>query len=187
MVAVAERPSAIVMGLFDTGLGAVRSLGRAGLTVFGLDSDRRVPGFASGFCESAVCSDPVTDPDGVVEQLLGLRATLDDRVVLFPSTDAFVLLVSRRRESLREGFLVALPDAGILEATLDKRRQYEMAAATGTPFPATYWPQTVEDWRRIGREVPFPALIKPCHGHLWRERFGGNHKGFRVDNAGQLE
>lgn len=184
---MAEGPSAIVLGLFDTGLGAARSLGRSGLKVLGLDPDRRMPGFASRFCESAVCPEPVTNPDGVVEQLLRLRGTLESPVVLFPSSDAFVLLVSRRRNSLREGFLMALPDAGIVEATLDKRRQYEMAAATGTPFPATYWPQTVEDGSRIGREVAFPALIKPCRGHLWRERFGGNHKGFRVDNAGQLE
>jgi len=91
-----------------------------------------------------------------------------------------VLFLSRYRNELTPYFRVALPPADVLEAIINKRQQYELAERVGTPYPRTFYPETMEDVYKITNEIDYPAFIKPYYGHLWRETFGGNHKGFKV-------
>ena len=45
---------------------------------------------------------------------------------------------------------------------------------------------TPRRWKMCGvseDQIEYPAFIKPYTGHLWREKFGGTHKGFKVRNA----
>jgi hypothetical protein len=44
----------------------------------------------------------------------------------------------------------------------------------------------MEDVQRIKNELEYPAFIKPYYGHLWREKFGGNHKGFKAHTPQEL-
>jgi len=181
-----DRPLAFVLSLFDTGLGAIRSLGRLGIPVIGLDSDPRMPGFKSRYCIAKLCPDPVHQPEELVRFLLEEAKRLERPGILFPASDAFVLLVSRYRDDLAPCFRFALPPAHVLEAIVNKRRQYELAEQVGTPYPTTFYPETIDDVRRIKDQVDYPAFIKPYYGHLWRERFGGTHKGFKVHSPEEL-
>ena len=178
--------TAFVLGLFDTGLGAIRSLGRAGIPVIGLDSDPRMPGFKSRYCTARLSPDPIRQPDELVRFLLDEGQPLDEPGILFPTSDAFVLFLSRYRNDLATSFRFALPSEEVLEAIVNKRRQYELAGQVGTPYATTFYPETMEDVRRIGDQVDYPAFIKPYYGHLWRERFGGTHKGFKVHTPEEL-
>ena len=177
---------AIVLSLFDTGLGAIRSLGRLGIPVIGLDSDPRMPGFKSRFCAARLCPDAVHQPDELVQFLLNEGRRLERPGVLFPASDAFVLFLSRYRDDLDTYFRFALPPAHVLEAIANKRRQYELAEQVGTPYPRTFYPETMEDVQGVKDEVEYPAFIKPYYGHLWREKFGGTHKGFKVRTPQEL-
>ena len=178
--------TAFILSLFDTGLGAVRSLGRVGVPVIGLDSDPRMPGFKSRFCTARLCSDPVHQPDELVRFLLDEGRRLERPGILFPASDAFVLFLSRYRDDLGACFRFALPPANVLEAIANKRRQYELAEQVGTPYPRTFYPETVDDVQRIKEEVEYPAFIKPYYGYLWRQKFGGTHKGFKVHTSREL-
>lgn len=178
--------SAYVLSLFDTGLGAVRSLGRAGIPVIGLDSDPCMPGFKSRFCAAKLCPNPVHQPDELAQFLLEEGRRLERPGVLFPASDAFVLFLSRYRDDLTAYFRFAFPPANVLEAIVNKRRQYELAEQVGTPYPRTFYPETMEDVERIKGELEYPAFIKPHYGHLWREKFGGTHKGFKVHTPQEL-
>lgn len=178
--------TAFVLGLFDTGLGAIRSLGRLGIPVIGLDFDPNTPGFKSRYCVAKWCPDPVRQPDRLVEFLLDEGRRLKNPGIIFPATDAFVLFLSRYRDDLSKYFRFALPSANVLEAIVNKRLQYELAEKVGTPYPSTFYPETMDDVQRIKNELEYPAFIKPYYGHLWRERFGGNHKGFKVHAPQEL-
>ncbi len=175
---------AFVLGLFDTGLGAVRSLGRVGIPVIGLESDPRMPGFKSRFCKAKVCPDPVHESDKLLRFLLNEGTRLDYPGVLFPTSDASVLFLSRYRAELRESFRFALPSEDVLEAIVNKRKQYEMAEKVGTPYPRTFYPEDLDDIDRIKSEIEYPAFIKPYYSHLWRETF--DNKGFKVNNPQEL-
>src|SRR5205823_5757120 len=144
-----DRPTAYVGGMFDTGLAAMRSLGRNGIPVVGLDPDPRQPGFRSRFGTGAQCPDPVHEPDRLLDYLVAAGKRQDQPGVLLPSSDAWVLFISRRRAELEPYFRFALPSLEVVEATLDKRRQYELAEKVGTPFPRTYYPNTVEEARHV--------------------------------------
>lgn len=177
---------AFVLSLFDTGVGAIRSLGRAGIPVIGLDTDPQMPGFRSRYCEARQCPHPIYAPEALLTFLIAEGKRLDAPGVLFPASDAFALFLSRYRQELEAYYYFILPEANVMEAIIDKRRQYEMAARTGTPYPTTLYPQTMEEVRQIKDQLQYPAFIKPCVGHLWREKFGGTHKGFKVQNPAEL-
>jgi D-aspartate ligase len=170
--------------MFDTGLAAVRGLGRAGVPVIGIDADPRMPGFKSRYCVAKRGPDPVQNPEELSRFLLGEAKKLERRGILFPASDAYVLFVSRYRQELHECFDFILPPAEVIEAILNKRSQYDMAQRAGIPYPQTFYPQTPEDLTRIQDQVSYPAFIKPYYAHLWRTTF--QNKGFRVDSEAEL-
>lgn len=176
---------AFVLSLFDTGLGAIRSLGRVGIPVIGLDSDSGMPGFKSRYCTAKSCPDPVHQPDELVQFLLDEGRQLNRSGILFPASDVFVLFLSRHRDELKEYFLFALPPNEVLEAIVNKRRQYELAERVGTPYPQTFCPESRDDVEQIKDQVEYPAFIKPYYSHLWQEKFPGI-KGFKVHTPKEL-
>ncbi|MBN1315575.1 MAG: hypothetical protein JXA42_08905 [Anaerolineales bacterium] len=178
---------AVVLGLFDTGLGVVRSLGRSGIRVLGLDSNTLTPGFRSRYCTPKQCPDPVHDADALVDFLLREASLLDGPGILFPASDAFVLFVSRSRQYLAADFNFILPPESVIESIVDKRRQYELVEQAGLFYPATFHLNTMGDVDSIKNELDYPVFIKPTFSHLWRDRFGGLHKGFKVYSAQELQ
>jgi D-aspartate ligase len=175
-----------VLSLFPTGLAAVRSLGRAGVSVRGFDSDRAMPGFASRYCEASLCPDPDRDPERLVEFLLASAPGGDPPPVLFPASDAFVLFVSRHRGRLGTAYAFALPDEEVVEAVVNKRLQYDLAQRAGVPYPATAYPESAEEVDAVAGTLEYPVIVKPYYGHLWRQTFGGEHKGFKVTAPDEL-
>jgi predicted ATP-grasp superfamily ATP-dependent carboligase len=180
------RPRAIVGSLFDTGLAALRSLARAGVPVVGLDCEAGQPGFKSRFGTHLLCPDPVHEPELLVEYLLELAANEPFPPVLLPASDAWTLFISRNRDQLCTHFRFALPSAQVMEAVVNKRQQYELAGQVGTPLPKTFFPTTLADAEEAAGTIDYPAFLKPYYGHLWRETFGGSHKGFKVHTPAEL-
>lgn len=178
--------SAFVLSLFDTGLGAIRSLGRAGIPVLGFDSDPQMPGFKSRYCQSRLCPSPIYQPEELAAYLLAEANTQAEKPVLIPASDAYVLFLSRFRQQLEGSFLFILPPASVLEAMVNKRKQYELAKQFGTPIAQTFYPESMEDVEAIKDQLTYPAFIKPYVGHLWREKFGGSHKGFKIFSPEEL-
>lgn len=174
-----------VLGVGMNGLGAVRSLGKLGIPVVGIDWESNAPGFRSRLCESIRCAHPVRDPVAVLELLLQEGKRLERSTVMLPTTDHFVLFMSRHREALAERFLFALPDPQIVESILNKRLQYELAERIGIPFPQTFYPRNLDELAAIRNLVEYPALLKPYYSHEWQAIF--DNKGFQVDSPSELE
>jgi predicted ATP-grasp superfamily ATP-dependent carboligase len=129
-------------------------------------------------------ANPSENPDQVVRDLLQLGDTLDMPGILFPTSDAFVLLISRYRDDLCRCFRFALPPSEVLEGILNKRRQYEAAERCGVPIATTFYPSTQSDVEEIQDRIEYPAFIKPLYSHLWQTKFP--NKGFLVHNPTEL-
>src|SRR6266516_832507 len=177
---------AFVLGLFATGLTAVRNLGREGISVKGFDPIPKLPGFRSRYCQAEVCPDPVRQPDALVRFLNDRVRKGSQKVVLIPTSDISFLFVSRYRDQLGEKFLFNLPSEEVAEDVLNKRRLYELAALTHTPYPESFFPRNRDEVIRIKDALHYPAFIKPYFGYRWREYFGATHKGFKVHSPEEL-
>jgi predicted ATP-grasp superfamily ATP-dependent carboligase len=170
----------------ETGLTAVRCLGRQGISVQGFDIAAKRAGFRSRYCTADVCPDPLHQPDDLVRFLSRQAGDGPQKVVLLPTSDLFFLFLSRYRAQLADRFLLSLPSADVAESVVNKRRLYEFAAACGTPFPTSHFPGTYEEALAVKDSLRYPAFIKPYWGHQWRRHFGGLHKGFKVQSPDEF-
>jgi len=145
--------AAVVLGMFETGLGVVRSLGRAGIRVIGLDRRQDV-GFRSRYVQASLCPDPLHEVDAFVDHLVRIAAAESHKPVLFVTSDDFLLAVARNRERLQERLLLNLPETETLESIADKYRQHQLARSAGIPAPATLVLETQAVPRGSGTKFP---------------------------------
>jgi len=183
-VAIHRRAAAFVLDLSSNGLGVVRNLGREGIPVVGVDFKSQAPGLKSRYCKPLIAPNPFTEPDGALNLLLREGNRFSEKGILYPTSDEYVLFVSRFRAQLKRNFLFAMPSEEIVESILDKRRQYELAKEIGIPCPETHYPESEHDVREIKNKLEYPVFIKPYCSHIWRETF--MNKGFKVSTASEL-
>jgi len=151
-------------GLSATGLGAVRSLGRHGIEVRGLDPDAHEPGFHSRYCDAVICPDPMQEPAALLALMLDHGRRMRRRSVLLATSDAFVLFVARHRDQLSQSFLFSTPPLAVTEGLINKRSQYELAQRVGIPIPRTAFPASEAELAVLAPRLVYPAVIKPALG-----------------------
>jgi predicted ATP-grasp superfamily ATP-dependent carboligase len=148
---------ALVMGDVDV----VRPLGLAGIAscYFG------PPEYSARFSRHVRVVLPWHDEwrcqDEIVVELLRFAHTQPEPPVLYPQTDAAVLLASRRRVELGTAFRLPLADSELVEQLLDKARFQALAQRHGLPVPPaqTLRPQLGQPPPAL--DVPFPLVVKP--------------------------
>jgi D-aspartate ligase len=175
---------AFVLGLFYTGLAAVRALGRAGIPVYGFDADAPQHGFRSRYGRHEICSDPIAAPEALAQFLIDRARALEAPPILYPTSDAFVACVSSCRHLLEPFLRHPLPPPNAVDDALDKRRQYLAAEAAGIPIPMTFYPATVEDVRTLAPTLEYPIVVKPALGY--RSRAVLRDKARRIDGPAAL-
>lgn len=177
--------SAVVLGMYETGLAVGRSLGRAGVRVLGLDSTKKV-GFYSRYISASICPHPIEQEENFINLLIRVGEGQNHRPVLFITGDEFILPVTRRRKELEKYFLINIPDQDILESISDKYKQYELALNAGIPVPKTFCVSNMDQLQGIKDQIPFPAFIKGVDVTEWRGNIGPAIKGFTVRDENEL-
>lgn len=181
-----DLPAAFVLNVSLAGLSAIRSLGRAGVPVIGLDPDPDHSGFSSRYCNAKQCPHPVHEPERLAEFLVNEGRKLDQPGVLSPASDATVLFVSRFRDDLEPYFRFNLPPTDVMEAAVDKRRLYELTGRVGYVHADTHYPTSMDDVHRIRNDIEYPVFLKPYYSHMWQVHFPGEGKGIKAHNPDQL-
>ena len=106
---MSSKPKAVLIGLDSiTGLQTARILAARGVDVIAIAGNRRNFCCRTRVCERIIDAD--IEGDGLIESLAGLGQTLEEKAVLFPCTDASVLLISRHRRELEPSYHVVLPE-----------------------------------------------------------------------------
>jgi D-aspartate ligase len=181
---VKTNAAAFVLDMELTGLGIARALGREGIPIVGMDCNPYAPGLKSRYCKPVSTFDPSKEPMEALRILLDEGKKLPQTGILYPASDAFVLLVSRFRKELSEYFQLALPSEETIEATINKRKLYELAERAGIPCPETHYPETMRDVEGIKDHLEYPVFIKPYYSHIWSQKY--KNKGFKVTNSQEL-
>jgi D-aspartate ligase len=175
---------AIVLGMTETALGVIRSLGRNGIKVIGLDYHKDMA-FWSRYAESFICPHPLGELNSFQQFLISLSKKYTYKPVLFLTSDDFVLAVSRIRANLSPHFLFNIPSEDVVESIINKKMQYEKAQEIGVPIPRTFYPQSKEELQKFQDALKYPLFIKGCYSYIWKENFG-SLKGFLVENKEEL-
>jgi predicted ATP-grasp superfamily ATP-dependent carboligase len=166
--------AAIVLGAYQTGVVAVRSLRRRGVRVELVDCDARQPGFRSRHGPALLCPDPDAEPDHWLSFMRDLGRRLGDRPALLASSDQFVSAIARFATELREGF--RLCDGAELQGALaNKDTQYDLAAQHGMPMPLTRFAGSADAVAGFASTAMFPCVLKPLHFREW-QRFPFGHR-----------
>jgi D-aspartate ligase len=175
---------AVVLGMYETGLGIGRSLARNGIPVIGIDYKNDL-GFYSRFIDARMCPHPLNESDLFLEFMISLAKECTRKPVLFMSSDDFILAVSRLRKDLSHFYLFNIPPVDLVEGIIDKHLQYERANMTGIVVPQTFYPRSLRELRAITDRISYPSFVKGCVSHTWKKHFGAR-KGYIVDNKKEL-
>jgi predicted ATP-grasp superfamily ATP-dependent carboligase len=166
-----KRPLAIVMGGSVNGLSFVRSLGRRGIPVLLLDSERLV-GTYSRYGTTVLLPQPGKSPDEWMELLEFLGSKLHVQGVIFPTSDAHSLFVSQHAKLLERYFRFLVPSAEATAQIVDKKAQYTIAKSAGVLIPETHFPKDLDEVRRISTDLMYPCIVKPYKAHEGRGKIG---------------
>jgi len=175
-----RNPALVLGGGATTGLGAIRSLGRAGVTVYHMDA-KKSEAIYSKYCKEYFIFPKIShNKDELKRVLLKLQSVVGD-AVLFPASDSYAIYLSDLTGELNSYYLPA-PNKEVIETLINKRRFYE--SLTKIPHPRTYFPESLEDVKKISKNISYPIFMKPYFSQPFSERF--HKKGFVANSDREL-
>ena len=175
-------PTIVLGGGATTGLGAVRSLGRAGVTVYYMD-EKKSEATYSRYCKKYFIFPSIShNKDELKKALLDLKNVMGN-AVLFPASDSYALYLSDLSNELK-GYYLPAPKKEVIEVLINKRRFYESLMKKKIPHPTTHFAETLENVKKISRDISYPIFMKPYFSLPFSERF--HKKGFVVNSDREL-
>lgn len=161
---------------YSTGLGVIRSLGRAGYTVDLIASTKKQGSsvitsssrYVRRYVEVVSPKIQVDTGEELISAVMAY-ADSDSTVVIFPTDDFTTTVVARHYAQLREYFLMPsmVGDVDLLTA-MDKSYQHQLAASYGLATPAQ-WIVSLREDIAIPEGVTYPCFVKPMQSASGRK------------------
>lgn len=148
---------AVVLGI-DTpiGLAIVRSLGRRGVSVYGIARSAAAPGLSSRYLRQGILR--AQDAAGTLDQLEELAGRIGPSC-LFAISEGDIALLNRHRDRL-SGYRLMFPDTRRMDAVVDKQKTYAAAGKAGVPVPRTVQPETFAQAQAVAPTLRYPVVLK---------------------------
>ncbi len=146
-------------GYYGT-LAAARVLGREGVPITAVDSERVEPTLWSRHVTQRFRCPPIHETDRFIEWLLSFGESQPGHV-LYPTSDELCFVLALYRDELAKNFALYQPEFAVLSGILDKGLLMEHARAVGLDTPETWLPENDADVERAAREARGPLMIKP--------------------------
>ena len=166
----------VIFKLFEhCGVGIMRSLGRLGISVYGIDPDPWNPGLRSRYCRGRFIG---KFEEASTEETLGflfdVAGKIGGRPILLSNGDLPSLFLADHAPELRAAYLIQTPPSELVRSLSDKRQMYFMAKKYGVPTAETVFPQSRRDvleFLESGRAT-FPIMLKGMNSALLQQRTG---------------
>lgn len=156
------------------GLGVMRSLGRLGVTLHGVDSDIDADAFASRYCKVKHLQGlELEDADQLLDTLYNISDQLGREAILIPTSDDTSLFVATHRKKLKDRFMFQNNSQELIEQLISKEGMQELAKASGIPVPHISFPRSFADIEAyIDNGGQFPVMLKAIDGTRLFRRTG---------------
>ncbi|WP_404819012.1 carboxylate--amine ligase [Streptomyces phaeolivaceus] len=142
-------------------LGAVRSLGRAGVEVHLVADCAGSPVRSSRFLRATHTPPRLgARPEEFAAVLRRVADRVGRRAVLVPLDDASAVAVARLRGELTDGYLLPDGPAALAEQVADKAELAALCARLDLPHPATALPDSPAEAAAAARELGLPVVAK---------------------------
>ena len=164
-----EQIPAIVTPLENMSLDIIRTLGRRGIKVYGIDSDPNAPAKYSKYCHFVRCPDPYKD-GGVpfLQFLIDFGKKLGSKAVIYPLKDHHVLLCSKERSNLEEYYEFVMPEEETLVSLATKDGLQNIAEKYNIPAPRTILINNNQQIESMIKDVNYPVILKPTESTYWQ-------------------
>ena len=127
---------AIVFGLFETGLGVIRSLGCNGIKVYGIDFNKDIA-YYSKYVTPLICPHPINEKELFIPWLNKKFDSVTEKIPIFITSDIFLISISENRELLKRNFIFNLVSNEAINTISDKYLQSQLAIDSGINAPKT--------------------------------------------------
>ena len=165
-------------------VGIVRTLGRLGIPVYAIHSNRQTPAFSSRYCAGKfVCRIEEFSTDSL-HDVLAVGREIGKRSILIPTTDDGIAFVAENAERLREWFLFPDQSPQLVHSLANKRQMYHLAKKFRVPTAEAAFPQCRADIVEFAATACFPIMLKGIDGKRLFQRSG--KRMFIVHNEGEL-
>jgi predicted ATP-grasp superfamily ATP-dependent carboligase len=158
---MSDQPAVLILGMSETGLSALRLLGRCGIRCFALDALEPTPALWSRYCRKrVVLLSPDTPDEQVLDAVIAMAARMPARPVLIATSDRMVQLISRARHRLEPLYRLLLPSRATVEDLLDKDRFARRAAACGALVPRSTTITGIHRLPEAVAQLGYPLILK---------------------------
>ena len=182
-----QTPVVMLGANFYTALGAIRTLGRHDIPVYALDYHFPTAYALSSryVTEKIKCPNVNTDEAGLVQFLVKLGKSFEQRPILMATADNYALLISRYAEQLASYYI--FPDNGgyLLEKIIDKNGLALLAKEHNLQIPQTFIVDSSTNLPEVLNNISYPAIIKPALSHKFVRLF--RQKCLRVNDQDDLK
>ena len=143
-------------------LGAVRGFGRRGIPLVYIDSEPVNMAQHSRYVKQRLkCPSPLKSEAGFINTLLSYGRRKDGDIVLIPTGDTYVELMSKHKQELEQYYILPIPEYEMVQKLQSKKNYYKLLAEKKLPHPETWYPENAEELRSMGSEIEYPYIIKP--------------------------
>ena len=152
----------VIMYAYHYGqLGAIRSLGRLGVTVRGIDPDPTAPGLFSRYCKGKFLWDvDGAKPQETLRYMLDLGKKINKRSLLIHTTDNSSTFLADYSDELSEWYLFPRINPEVVRGLASKKGLYFLAKKFGIPTPETCFPQSIDGLSEYLKDAVFPIMVK---------------------------
>jgi len=166
-------------------LAIMRTLGRLGVPVYGVDADPRSPAMLSRYCrERFLFGLEENRPLEFLDRLMEVGRRLGRKAILIPTSDETAQFVVDHAEPLGRQFVFQNNSPEMIARLVSKKGMYEMALEHGVPTPVTLFPNSLEDVRACLPKITFPVMLKGIYGN--RLQAQGKEKMVIVQSSEEL-
>jgi predicted ATP-grasp superfamily ATP-dependent carboligase len=175
----------VALKLFQhCGVGMMRSLGRLGVRVYGIDADPANPAFSSRYCAGKFVWDAEREPaEKTIAFLRDVARQVGGRPILITNGDVLSLFLTDHAAELQDSFRFRVPSGTLARGLSHKWEMFRLAKQWGIPTPDTFLPssrQEAEELLRSGA-VQLPVMLKGADSALLEKKTGLRMKIVRTE------
>lgn len=155
---------AVLLGLSHTSLPVARSLGRRGISVFGMDKDQSRIGAKSRYIQFL---NAPADEEALLKALIDFAESQGSKSVLFPFSDEYLLFISRNEDKLSRHFWFPHSNEWPLERLISKETMANTFKELGvlSPKSAVLRKDSPDELKSFN--LVFPIVMKPNFHEKW--------------------